>query len=54
MPPYIHHSIIYNSQIQKQPKCLSTDERIKMCLIQWNITQPLKKIFIFSICDYMD
>ena len=29
----------------KQPKCPSTEERIKkMCTyIQWNITQPLKK-----------
>ena len=29
----------------KQPKCPSTDERIKRCgtYIQWNITQPLKE-----------
>ena len=44
------------AKIWKQPKCPSTDERMKnmwYIYIQWNITQPLKKGH-FAICNNMD
>ena len=31
MHPGVHCSIVYNSQIRKQPSCSTTDEWIKMC-----------------------
>ena len=42
MHPNIHRRTYYNSQIQKQPKCPSSDEWIKQygTYIQCNITQP--------------
>ena len=43
MNPYVHCSIINNSQIWKQPKCPLINGWIKKMWyinIQWNITQP--------------
>ena len=43
---HVHSSIIYNSQNWKQAKCSSKNGQTKCGVYtQWNIIQPLKRIF---------
>ena len=55
---YVHpngqSSTIYNSQDKKQPKCQSTDDRVKKMWVKWNIMFVLVAQMRLTLCNPVD